>query len=70
MFASVKSRRCGAETTGVRRCMELLKLPRGYVVCPARRDYALGHGIRALAADALLERVVGMVSPHDPRPTT
>lgn len=42
------------DTPGLRRCMQLLKLPRGYVVYPGRRDYSLGHGIMALAADALL----------------
>ena len=45
-----------AETPGLRRCLELLKLPRGYVVYPGRRDYSLGRGITALAAAALLAK--------------
>lgn len=44
------------DARGLRRCMQDLGLPRGYVVYPGREDYSLGAGIRALAAQTLLGR--------------
>jgi hypothetical protein len=39
-----------------RRCMDLLKLSRGYVVYPGEGDYSLGRGVTALGAAALLRQ--------------
>ncbi len=42
------------DARGLRRCMQDLKLSRGYVVYPGREDYSLGDGVRALSAQGLL----------------
>jgi predicted AAA+ superfamily ATPase len=45
-----------ADAEGVRRCMEILGLARGYVVYPGTTDYSLGQNVTALGAAALLGR--------------
>ncbi len=54
----------GAEdAVALKRCMDVLKLPRGYLVYPGTADYSLADNVTALGAAALLrspERVVTM----------
>jgi predicted AAA+ superfamily ATPase len=45
-----------ADAACVRRCMEVLQLPRGYLVYPGATDYSLGGQVTALGADRLLGR--------------
>lgn len=40
----------------LRRCMDDLRLDRGYVVYPGREPYSLGHGVTAIPARRVLER--------------
>jgi len=42
------------ETKSLLRCMEALKLERGYVLYPGRESYSLGNGMRALSASEVL----------------
>jgi uncharacterized protein len=42
------------DAQGLRRCMHLLDLARGYLVYPGRERFSLGHGITALPAESLL----------------
>jgi hypothetical protein len=44
------------EARGLIRCMETLRLPRGYLVYPGRERYSLGDGVTALPAGPLLAR--------------
>jgi predicted AAA+ superfamily ATPase len=44
------------EARGLVRCLETLRLPRGYLVYPGRERYSLGHGVTALPAELLLAR--------------
>lgn len=45
----------GAEdAVALKRCMDVLKLPRGYLVYPGTADYSLGDRVTALGAEALL----------------
>jgi predicted AAA+ superfamily ATPase len=48
------SRPAAEDARGLRRCMELLSLPRGYVVYPGRLRYSLGGGVTAVPAAELL----------------
>ena len=54
--AKLHSRPGADDARGLRRCMQLLSLPRGYIVYPGRLRYSLGSGIAAIPADELLAR--------------
>ncbi len=54
-----------AMTAGLTSCMKDLKLTRGYLLYPGRKDYSLGEGITALSAEELLgrpERLVALLA--------
>jgi predicted AAA+ superfamily ATPase len=44
------------DARGLRRCMEALRLPRGYLVHAGVGDYSLGEGVVALSAERTLSR--------------
>lgn len=48
------------DARGLMRCMETLRLPRGYLVYPGRERYSLGRGVTAFPAAALLARPEGV----------
>lgn len=45
-----------ADAWGLRRCMEDLNLPRGYLVHPGHESYSLGDGMTAVSAEGILYR--------------
>ncbi len=48
------------DARGLRRCMDDLKLPRGYVVYPGPESYSLGGGLSALSAEKTLAHPDGV----------
>ena len=48
------------DALGLVKCMETLKLPRGYVIYPGRERYSLGRGVTAVPAEPLLARPQGV----------
>jgi predicted AAA+ superfamily ATPase len=44
------------DARGLRKCMETLRAPRGYLVYPGRERYSLGGGVTAMPAGPLLAR--------------
>ena len=44
------------DARGLRKCMETLRVPRGYLVYPGRERYSLGGGVTAMPAGPLLAR--------------
>ena len=48
------------DARSLRRCMEDLGLPHGYLIYPGRENFSLGNGIRALSAETLLAHPRGV----------
>jgi predicted AAA+ superfamily ATPase len=58
------------DAVSLRRCMDVLSLPRGYLIYPGDEDYSLGRNVTALGASALLghpERLLELSQAAVPR---